>query len=123
MNLLLDTHIIIWWLNDDEQLKSIHKKLIADPNNLCYISSASIWEISIKSSLGKLKIPSSYFEILKEQGFLELSINWFHCKEIKKLPDIHRDPFDRMLISQAKIEDMTLLTVDDNIKKYEINFL
>ena len=121
MNLLLDTHIILWWLNDDQWLNSDHRVLIGDSENLCYISAASIWEISIKSRLGKLTIPSNYIDVLKEQGFQELPITWKHCGVLNTLPDIHRDPFDRMLIAQADLENMILLTVDENIKKYDIN--
>ncbi len=120
MDLLLDTHIVLWWLNDDEKLIDTHRKIISNIYNLCYISSATIWEISIKSKLGKLKIDDNYIDELKKDGFLELSINWIHCNHVKKLPLLHTDPFDRLLIAQANIENLTLLTIDKNIKKYKV---
>lgn len=120
MNLLLDTHIILWWLNDDEKLSGKHRKLISRPKNNCYISSATIWEISIKAALGKLEISSSYRAELEEEGFLELPVNWQHAEAVRNLPLIHKDPFDRLLIVQAQIEGLCLLTADDQIQKYDI---
>ncbi|MCK5521316.1 MAG: type II toxin-antitoxin system VapC family toxin [Candidatus Marinimicrobia bacterium] len=123
MNLLLDTHVIIWWLNNSKELSSTHRKHIEDMNNLCYISSATTWEISIKSQLGKITIPNTYIDELKKEGFRELPIRWSHTNLVKTLPEIHKDPFDRILIAQAKIENMILLTNDQTIKKYPISFL
>lgn len=121
MNILLDTHIVLWWLMDDENLPEMHRKIISNPNNFCYISAATIWEISIKSKLGKLKISKNYTDELVKEGFLKLPVNWQHSKGVRDLPFIHRDPFDRLLIAQAQIENLTLLTVDENIKKYKID--
>jgi len=120
MNVLLDTHIILWWLNDDLNLIDTHREIISDINNLCYISAATIWEISIKSKLGKLKIDANYIDEIRKDGFLELPINWIYSNHVKKLPLLHTDPFDRLLIAQAQMENLTLLTVDNNIKKYKI---
>ena len=120
MNLLLDTHIILWWLSDASKLTLDHRNLLIDINSICYISAVSIWEINIKSAIGKLTIPENYLDILKKQGFLELPITWGHSHTVMQLPAFHSDPFDRMLIAQAKVEDLTLLTVDDCIKKYNI---
>ena len=120
MELLLDTRIILWWLNDDKMLNDDHRSLIGDSENLCYISAASIWEISIKSSMGKLTISANYLDVLKEQGFQELQVSWKHCKAIKNLPNIHGDPFDRMLIAQAQSEALVLLSVDEHVKKYDV---
>ncbi|MCK4541558.1 MAG: type II toxin-antitoxin system VapC family toxin [Spirochaetales bacterium] len=123
MNLLLDTHIILWWLSDDAQLSADHRDLLSDTGNLCLISSASIWEISIKQGLGKLKIPSNFLDVLKTQGFSELSVTWEHSKRVTDLPMHHRDPFDRMLIAQAQIEKLVLLSVDEQIKKYNVKVI
>jgi PIN domain nuclease of toxin-antitoxin system len=81
------------------------------------VSSASIWEISSKSSLGKLEIPPVFLHELKSQGFLESQVTWKHCPEIKTLPPIHTDPFDGLLIAQAKLESLTFLTVDKKCSK------
>ena len=116
MNIILDTHIVLWWLNDDNVLSDSHKEIISNIDNLSFISAATIWEISIKSKLGKLKISDNYIDELKIEGFLELPISWIHCNQVKKLPPIHNDPFDRLLIAQTLVEKFVLLTVDDNIK-------
>jgi len=123
MNLLLDTHIVLWWLKDDPLLSAKHKELLSNPEHVCFISAASIWEISIKSALGKLEIPDSYIEELKLEGFQELPIHWKHTGMVKYLPLHHRDPFDRLLIAQAKMEHLTLLTVDENVSLYDIETL
>lgn len=120
MDVLLDTHIVLWWLNDDIKLSDSHREIISNVNNLCYISTATIWEISIKSKLGKLKIAANYIDELKKEGFLELPINWVHSNQVIKLPLLHTDPFDRLLIAQSQIENITLLTIDKNIKKYKV---
>ena len=123
MNLLLDTHIVLWWLNDDPKLTDTHRTIICNTENLCHISSATIWEISIKSKLGKLTIPNKYAVELKKEGFLELPVSWRHTDSLKELPLIHNDPFDRLLISQALLEGMTMLSVDEHMKKYNIKVL
>ena len=123
MNVLLDTHIVLWWLNDDSKLIDTHKEIITNTDNLCYVSAVTIWEISIKSKLGKLKISNNYIDELKKEGFLELQISWIHSNQVTKLPPIHTDPFDRLLIAQTQIEKLILLTVDDYIKKYEVKIL
>lgn len=120
MNLLLDTHIILWWLSNDPSLSENHRKMISDSNNVCFISAASIWEISIKTALGKLVIPCNYIDELRSEGFKELSITWRHSRLIRDLSLYHRDPFDRMLIAQAKLENFTLLTVDEAVLQYDI---
>jgi len=120
MQLLLDTHILLWWLGDDPLLSVDHRRMIQDSRNACFISAASVWEISIKRSLGKLEIDDGYLEVARSQGFIELPIRWNHAEMVKTLPEHHRDPFDRMLVAQAVAEEMTLLTVDQNIRKYEV---
>lgn len=119
MNILLDTHMILWWLNNDPLLPEFSRNLISDSDTICFISSASIWEISIKSALGKLEIPDDYLEELRDEGFLELPIRWEHARMVKELPLHHRDPFDRILIAQSNREKLFLLTVDDEIKQYQ----
>jgi PIN domain nuclease of toxin-antitoxin system len=123
MNLLLDTHILLWWLADDSRLNVQHRELLSDTKHLCYISSATIWEISIKTHLGKLTIPDTYLDEVRNQGFLELPVMWKHAAKIAGLPEIHRDPFDRLLVAQAQVEKLILLTEDPNIHKYGIRWL
>lgn len=123
MNVLLDTHIVLWWLKEDKKLSSLHRNTISDSANVCFISAATMWEISIKSKLGKLKITDNYISELRKEGFLELPISWDHAARIKNLPLIHTDPFDRMLIAQAQIEELVLATVDDRIGQYDVHVI
>ena len=123
MNLLLDTHIALWWLEDNPSLLEARREIISNADNLCFISSATIWEISIKSALGKIDITDTYIDELRGEGFLELVINWSHARKVKELPPIHADPFDRLLIAQAQIEEMILLSADENIKRYDVSVI
>ena len=118
--MLLDTHILLWWLNNDDSLTAEHRKILSSKDNICHISAASIWEISIKTRLGKLEIPSNYVDELTREGFVELAVSWNHCRKVSELPLVHRDPFDRLLIAQAVLEDLRLLTVDERIRKYAV---
>ncbi len=120
MNLLLDTHILLWWLSDDGQLPPAARQGIADTNNIVYVSAVSLWEIAIKSGIGKLDIPDNFDEVLADQGFRELPIKWEHTHCNRELPWIHRDPFDRMLIAQAQFENLTLVTSDAEIQQYDV---
>lgn len=121
MLLLLDTHAIIWWLAGDSALSEAQVGAIRDRRNTRYVSAASIWEISIKLGLGKIEIDADYPSVLRSQGFIELPISWRHAQAVTDLPQHHRDPFDRLLVAQAKIEDMTLVTSDPLIVRYDVN--
>ena len=120
---LLDTHILIWWLADDRQLKKIARSLIVDRNNLIFVSAASTWEIMIKKSLGKLEAPDNLAEILDENHFKILPITLQHTLVIGQLPKHHHDPFDRMLLAQAKSESLTLITADEKLTCYDVAHL
>ncbi len=120
MNFLLDTHVVLWWLDDSDLLPDHYRLAIEDQDNLCLVSSASVWEISMKSAVGKLIIPDNYLELLREQGFEELPVSWKHADKVSKLPMHHKDPFDRLLIAQAMVEGLTLLSVDRIIPKYDV---
>ncbi|MFH2115320.1 MAG: type II toxin-antitoxin system VapC family toxin [Spirochaetota bacterium] len=120
MKYLLDTHVLLWWLANNEELTADHQRIIRNKRNICFISAATVWEISIKTGLRKLVVAEEYLEVARSQGFLELPISWTHTQGVKQLPDHHKDPFDRLLISQALSEGMTLLTVDENIRKYQL---
>ncbi len=116
---LLDTHIFLWWISDSNQLSKEIFDIIADTSNQIYISSATIWEIAIKEALGKLKVDADLDSIIETNGFMELKISAICANATKKLEQIHRDPFDRMLISQAITTDMTLITIDRYIIQYQ----
>ncbi|MBW1720431.1 MAG: type II toxin-antitoxin system VapC family toxin [Deltaproteobacteria bacterium] len=123
MNLLLDTHVLLWWLDDNPLLSSKAKKAISDWNNIVFVSAVVIWEIRIKQALGKLIIPSNFRKVLSRQPFEMLDITVDHADAIKDLPFHHRDPFDRLLIAQAKVERLTLVTHDLHLKKYKVPIL
>mgnify|MGYP002626776892 CR=1 FL=1 len=120
--ILLDTHALIWFMFDDTQLSDSTLKRIKNEDKV-YVSVASLWEIAIKQSLGKLNISNSITDIAdkcNEADIFILPIEAKHMDYIKKLPDIHHDPFDRLIISQAVTEGMTLVTKDTIIPKYDV---
>jgi PIN domain nuclease of toxin-antitoxin system len=123
MNLLLDTHVLLWWLSDNPTLSEKSRTAITDAKNLVYISAVSVWEIRIKEALNKLRIPANFKSILADQHFDLLDITHEHAHAIKDLPALHSDPFDRMLVAQAKVERLTLVTRDVHLKKYCIPIL
>jgi PIN domain nuclease of toxin-antitoxin system len=124
MNLLLDTHVLLWWLDDPTILLSEQASTaIKDPDNEIIVSVASAWEISIKKSLGKLETPENLKEMIADSGFELMSVDYEHVWQVKNLPSHHRDPFDRLLVSQAQIEQLTLVTRDSRLKAYSVPIL
>jgi len=119
--LLLDTHALLWWLSDSSQLGKVVKQEIINPRNQIYVSSVSIWEVSIKSASGKLKAPDDLDAIVDEEGFIPLPISLYHGKQAGLLPKFHNDPFDRMLIAQAQAEGLILVTKDRKIALYNVD--
>ena len=117
---LLDTNVLIWWLEGNTRLSLGTRRLLEGQEARVFVSAVSVWEISIKSSLGKLKIPKSFFEELKNSQFDELPISFAHAKMVRDLPPIHNDPFDRLLVAQAQDESLTIITRDRLIPKYKI---
>jgi len=118
VNLLLDTHVFIWAVDDDPRLSAAAWTMIAEADSV-YVSSASIWEAIIKYQLGKLKVdPDRLIDAVAESGFLELSITMRHAAAVTYLPPIHRDPFDRLLLAQAISEPLHFLTADDKLPQY-----
>lgn len=123
MNLLLDTHALLWWYENPKLLSEEARRAIENGDNDVYISAVVFWEISIKSMAGKLVVPDDIYDRALTD-FYELPISANHAKQIKNLVPIHTDPFDRLLIAQAKIENLVLVTRDNQILKYsEIEFL
>ncbi len=123
MNLLQDTHVLIWALENNPTLSNNARDAIINGENMVFVSSASVWEISIKKAMGKLKVPDNLCEEIRIHRFTQQIINFEHALLAGELPDIHKDPFDRMLIAQAIIEKLTLITRDSMITQYDVNFL
>jgi len=120
--LLLDTHAYFWFITDSDKLPLATKEMIETEEHV-FVSIASFWEMAIKESLGKLQLPATVKELMEdctEYEFSILPINGMHLNRIKDLPFIHRDPFDRLIICQAIEEDLTIVTVDANIVKYDV---
>ncbi|HLG19104.1 MAG TPA: type II toxin-antitoxin system VapC family toxin [Bdellovibrionota bacterium] len=120
MNLLLDTHVLLWWLNDDPQLSARARELIGNSKNISAVSAATIWEIWIKERLKKIQLPRNFREVLEAQSFQDLPITSEHAHAMHFLPPHHRDPFDRMLIVQSQVEGLTLVTHDARIQQYDV---
>ena len=124
MKILLDTHIFLWLLSGDGRLSKKAGKIFLCEDNDLYISVVSLWEISIKISLGKLKLADNWMAVIEDEMAINLikllQIRKWHCYKIVDLPLHHRDPFDRMLIAQAMIENMSILTCDDQFYDYDI---
>ncbi len=123
MRLLLDTHTLIWHQTDNKRLSVKADRMIADPGNRVFVSMATLWEMAIKRSRGKLEIkesPMEYLEIYLARGVELLNISPDHIMAIESLPWRHADPFDRMLIAQAQTEDLTILTVDKIFTHYDV---
>jgi len=122
VSLLLDKHVVLWWLVDDATLAGGIKDRI-DQEADVYVSPATIWEVAIKQSIGKITEPADLPERIRDSGFRELPITFAHSITAGRLPFIHRDPFDRMLIAQAQLEQLTLVTRDADVQKYDIDVL
>ena len=119
MRVLLDTQIVLWWMTDDKQLTQRAESTISNPDNEIYVSAASIWEIAIKASIGRMQGDiEAIVGAIHPSGFIELPITGQHAAQITKLPLHHRDPFDRILVAQSLSEPMRLLTRDHILRKY-----
>ena len=122
MSLLLDTHVVLWWLTDDPTLsEEIKTRLDHEPDT--WVSAATIWEVTIKQAIGKLAEPAELPERIRGCGFRELPIRFDHAIAAGRLPPLHRDPFDRMLVAQARCDDLTLVTRDPRCKQYDVAVL
>lgn len=121
MNLLLDTHLLLWAASEPQRLSAKARTLLLDPANHLMFSAASLWEISIKNGLERTDFnvdPRRLWRMLLINGYRELPISSEHTVAVNDLPHLHKDPFDRMLIAQARVEGLTLLTADKMVAKY-----
>jgi len=119
MRILLDTHVYLWWLDTPVLLSKKAVELIENPNNIIYISAVVSWEISIKVSIGKLNVSSDVMDYIVKNSFIELPITVKHTQELLSLENLHKDPFDRILLAQAKNENLTFITCDSQCLKYK----
>ena len=120
MKLLLDTHALIWAFADDLRLSAKARELIEDGSNVVFASAVSAWEIAIKRSLGKLKAPQSYASELSALAIDELPIASTHVLAVEHLPPHHYDPFDRLLIAQAQVDGLTIVSKDRRFSAYDV---
>jgi PIN domain nuclease of toxin-antitoxin system len=118
LRILLDTHLLLWWLEGNPSLSAPARELIRDPENTIFISAVSLWEIWLKQSLGKLRLPADFTKRLAAECFESLPLTASQTRQVSLLPWRHRDPFDRMLIAQAQVEKLVLLTADEALAPY-----
>lgn len=123
MRLLLDTHTLLWWLDEDPELQEDAQDAIRDPTSFVAVSAASVWEASIKEATGRLKVPRDLVQQVVDEGFEPLPIDLRHARVAGALPLHHRDPFDRMLVAQAQLEGLTIVTRDPQIPSYGVAVL
>ena len=122
MRLLLDTHVLLWWLSDDRKLAKNARNIIANSSNDVLVSSASVWEVAIKAALGRIEIELDDLEdAIIRNGFRPLPIGFRHAVTAGRLPAVHRDPFDRMLVAQASVEELRLLSHDRVFERYGLS--
>ncbi len=127
MQILLDTHIFLWFALNDKRLSKETMDRIRDFGNEIYLSIASLWEIAIKSGLGKLTLDAPFVDFVERnvmgEGIMLLEVNVEHLAEVQKLPHHHRDPFDRLIIAQSIVEKLRVLTTDPQFKNYNIDLI
>jgi PIN domain nuclease of toxin-antitoxin system len=119
LKLLLDTHVVLWWLAGAPVSEEAERQL-ADPTNRVLLSAAVVWEVAIKRSLGKLEAPADLVPVLTEAGAAATPITLEHAAAVEHLPPHHRDPFDRLLIAQAKVERAAIVSADPELRAYDV---
>jgi PIN domain nuclease of toxin-antitoxin system len=127
MRALLDTHTFLWWNLDDPQISSVAREFISDGTNEVFLSAASAWEIAIKCARGRLVLPETPDKYVASRvslhHFLPLPVQLSHALHVFNLPDIHQDPFDRLLVAQSQLERLPILTSDPEIIRYEVDII
>lgn len=124
MRLLLDTHTFLWWVEDAPELSKKARRALANPNNECFLSLVSCWEMAIKLSFGKLKLAGVIERFVPDQlaanGFRQLEMDFRHVARVAAMPFHHHDPFDRLLVAQAKEEKLVIVSADAVFQKYDV---
>lgn len=123
MTLLLDSHVLLWWLITPDRLGPRTCEIVSDGANQVFVSAASVWELSIKQSVGKLELPGDLNDQAAAEGFTPLPVDGRHAALVRTLPLHHRDPFDRLLVAQALREGLTLVTADPALQDYDVPIL
>lgn len=127
MKVLLDTYTFLWWITDDPKLSLRAREIFADGNNELLLSAASGWEISIKVQIGRLRLPADPQHFIPDQlstnAIRSLPIQMNHALHVLTLPNHHRDPFDRLLVAQAQLEELPILSADPQIGKYQVDVI
>lgn len=121
--LLLDTQVVVWTLEDSERLGNGLRHLIMDPQNQVWVSTAAVWELAIKATKGHIDLPDRLLESIAQTGFQVLDIKPEHALGVLVLPPIHNDPFDRLMVAQARFERMELVTSDAKVWQYDIDII
>jgi PIN domain nuclease of toxin-antitoxin system len=120
---LVDTHALLLWLTDDPALSTTARDALADPANEPFVSTASVWEIAIKRALGKLSAPDDLPDRIADEGFSWLPVSAAHAWQVHELPPHHRDPFDRLLVAQARLERLPIVSADSRFNNYEVKIV
>lgn len=127
MKLLLDTHAFLWWISDDARLSGRARTLLVDGQNDVFFSAASAWELAIKAGAGRIVLPGDPDRFVAEQvavnAFQVLPVHIRHALKVFGLPSLHRDPFDRMLVAQAVVEEMPILSADPQLAQYPVEVI
>jgi PIN domain nuclease of toxin-antitoxin system len=123
MNCLLDTHVLLWVFGEPERLSPAARQAIQNPDHTVYVSAVSAVEISIKTALGKLEAPAELSREIVQRGFTELPLKYTHGEAMRCLANHHADPFDRMLIAQAAVENLVVITRDEKFRSYPIKII
>jgi PIN domain nuclease of toxin-antitoxin system len=127
MRAILDTHTFLWWNMDDPQLSQTAREFIADGRNELYLSAVSAWEIALKYAKGRLKLPQAPDQYVADRitlhRILSIPVEISHALRVYYLPDLHQDPFDRLLIAQSQLEDLPILTANTMIGQYEVSII
>lgn len=123
MKLLLDTCALLWATGNEARLSDQARAEIGSDENVVYVSLVSLWELRIKESIGKITLPKNFYKKIEPVGFEILPLSLHHIEAVGGLPLHHRDPFDRMLVAQAKVEQLTLVTNDQEMIRYDVSFL
>jgi len=125
--LLLDTHAFLWWISDDPRLSPAAREAIADGASEVFLSAVSVWEMVIKMGLGRLELPEDLESFLARQlqvnGFRPLAMTLPHALAVRHLPDVHKDPFDRLLVAQAQHEELVLVSGDAAVRRYPVSVI